>query len=387
MSDVIMLKLGELVLKGQNRRRFEDKMIGKIKRILNRFGSGKIRSCQSTVYVEGLAEDVDYDELMTVLGRVFGIVALTRAKVISYDFEKMKDEAANALASKLRRANTFKVKAKRADKSYPYNSPQIEMLLGAHILERFSNLSVDVHNPEVTVYIEVREGNVYVHDTPVKGAGGLPSGMSGHGMLMLSGGIDSPAAGYCLAKRGMQISAVHFESPPYTSERARMKVEKLASKLAAYTGCVELYVVGFTKVQEEIRDKCREDLFTVIMRRFMLRIACNIASEIGAKAIITGESLGQVASQTLDAINCTDAVATMPVFRPFIGTDKQDIIDIAYKIDTYDISIEPYEDCCTVFTPRHPKTSPKISDIEAEEAKLDIEELVKSVTVEHVHID
>ena len=240
---------------------------------------------------------------------------------------------------------------------------------------------MDLHNPDIIVYVEVREGHLYIHSTPEKGAGGLPVGSSGHGLLMLSGGIDSPVAGYKMAKRGMRISAIHFESPPYTSERARIKVEKLAEKLSAYASDIKLYVVEFTEIQEKIRDICRDDLFTVIMRRVMLRIANKVAAECGAGVVITGESLGQVASQTMNAIICTDSVSEIPVFRPLIGDDKQEIIDVSYRIDTYDISIEPYEDCCTVFTPRHPKTSPKKEEVEFEESKLDIDNLLTDISI------
>ena len=288
---------------------------------------------------------------------------------------------AEYLKFELMKAKTFKVAAKRADKRYPFNSMQIGAFMGEYLLQRFKNLSVDLHNPDIIVYVEVREGHLYIHSTPEKGAGGLPVGSSGHGLLMLSGGIDSPVAGYKMAKRGMRISAIHFESPPYTSERARIKVEKLAEKLSAYASDIKLYVVEFTEIQEKIRDICRDDLFTVIMRRVMLRIANKVAAECCAGVVITGESLGQVASQTMNAIICTDSVSEIPVFRPLIGDDKQEIIDVSYRIDTYDISIEPYEDCCTVFTPRHPKTSPKKEEVEFEESKLDIDNLLTDISI------
>lgn len=386
MRELIMLKYGEIVLKGQNRYRFEELLLKNIKNSLKDFGGVKVVSAQSTVYVDFSDENADISEAVEILKKVFGISALTRAYRGSYDFETAKEETAEYLKFELLGKKTFKVVAKRADKRYPVNSPQIGALMGEYLLEKFPNLSVDLHNPEITVYVEVREGNLYIHSDPVRGAGGLPSGSAGHGLLMLSGGIDSPVSGYKMARRGMRISAIHFESPPYTSERARLKVEKLAKKLAVYSSEIKLYVVEFTEIQEKIRDLCREELFTVIMRRVMLRIANKVAERCGAGVIITGESLGQVASQTMNAIICTDAVSELPVFRPLIGDDKQEIVDIAYKIDTYETSIEPYEDCCTVFTPRHPKTSPKIAEVEKEESKLDLENLLSNVVINNVDI-
>ena len=381
MKELIMLKYGEIILKGQNRYRFEDMLIKNVKTALRSLGKVKVFAAQSTVYVDFLSEDADISAAVGILKKVFGFSSLCRAYRADYDFEKAKEETAEYLKFDLMSKKTFKVVAKRADKHYPYNSMQIGALMGEYLLDRFPNLSVDLHNPEITVYVEVREGNLYVHANPEKGAGGLPSGTSGHGLLMLSGGIDSPVAGYKMARRGMRLSAIHFESPPYTSDRAKMKVEKLAKKLAVYSSEIKLYVVEFTEIQEKIRDLCREDLFTVIMRRVMLRIANNVAEKCGAGAIITGESLGQVASQTMNAIICTDKESRLPVFRPLIGDDKQEIIDISTRIDTYETSIEPYEDCCTVFTPRHPKTSPKIEEVEREEEKLGLDELLRDVVI------
>lgn len=382
MQDIYMLKYGEIVLKGQNRSKFESKLISSVNRQLAKFGGGDVFTSQSTLYVENIDPDYEKEEIIKALQCVFGIVAIACAKRVSYNFDSMKKDVIAVMKDKLSAAKTFKVRAKRADKSYPLTSPEIERDLGEFILDNFSNLTVDVHHSELTIYIEVREGNIYVHDDPVKGAGGLPEGTSGHGLLMLSGGLDSPVAGYCLAKRGMKLSCIHFESPPYTSERALQKVKKLGKILTQYVGNIDLYTVHFTEVQEKIHDICKEDYFTIIMRRIMLRISCEIAHKINAKAIITGESLGQVASQTLDAIICTDNASDIPVFRPFIGTDKQDIINIAHQIGTYDISIEPYEDCCTVFTPRHPKTSPSLESVIKEEQKLDIESLLSNISIE-----
>ena len=381
MKEIIMLKYGEIILKGQNRYRFEEILIKNIKNALKSFGRIKVFSAQSTVYVDFLDDETDISSAVDSLKKVFGVSSLTRAYRASYDFDEAKAEAAEYLKFELVKAKTFKVAAKRADKRYPFNSMQIGAFMGEYLLQRFKNLSVDLHNPDIIVYVEVREGHLYIHSTPEKGAGGLPVGSSGHGLLMLSGGIDSPVAGYKMAKRGMRISAIHFESPPYTSERARIKVEKLAEKLSAYASDIKLYVVEFTEIQEKIRDICRDDLFTVIMRRVMLRIANKVAAECGAGVVITGESLGQVATQTMTAIICTDSVSEIPVFRPLIGDDKQEIIDVSYRIDTYDISIEPYEDCCTVFTPRHPKTSPKKEEVEFEESKLDIDNLLADISI------
>ena len=381
MKEIVMLKYGEIILKGQNRYRFEDILIKNIKNALKGCGRIKVFSAQSTVYVDFLDDETDISSAVDSLKKVFGVSSLTRAYRASYDFDEAKAEAAEYLKFELMKAKTFKVAAKRADKRYPFDSMQIGAFMGEYLLQRFKNLSVDLHNPDIIVYVEVREGHLYIHSTPEKGAGGLPVGSSGHGLLMLSGGIDSPVAGYKMAKRGMRISAIHFESPPYTSERARIKVEKLAEKLSAYASDIKLYVVEFTEIQEKIRDICRDDLFTVIMRRVMLRIANKVAAECGAGVVITGESLGQVASQTMNAIICTDSVSEIPVFRPLIGDDKQEIIDVSYRIDTYDISIEPYEDCCTVFTPRHPKTSPKKEEVEFEESKLDIDNLLTDISI------
>ena len=326
MKEIVMLKYGEIILKGQNRYRFEEILIKNIKNALKSFGRIKVFSAQSTVYVDFLDDETDIFFAVDSLKKVFGVSSLTRAYRASYDFDEAKAEAAEYLKFELMKAKTFKVAAKRADKRYPFNSMQIGAFMGEYLLQRFKNLSVDLHNPDIIVYVEVREGHLYIHSTPEKGAGGLPVGSSGHGLLMLSGGIDSPVAGYKMAKRGMRISAIHFESPPYTSERARIKVEKLAEKLSAYASDIKLYVVEFTEIQEKIRDICRDDLFTVIMRRVMLRIANKVAAECCAGVVITGESLGQVASQTMNAIICTDSVSEIPVFRPLIGDDKQEII-------------------------------------------------------------
>ncbi|PWM47024.1 MAG: tRNA 4-thiouridine(8) synthase ThiI [Clostridiales bacterium] len=381
MKQVILLKLGEVVLKGLNRRKLEDIIIQSAKAAVESMGQSHVFSAQSTIYVSFDGE-FDADEALDRLSRVFGVVALTKAAVCPPDFEEVKKITQEYLADDLAKAKTFKVIGKRAIKTYPKTSPEIGAELGAYLLEQNKNLSVDLHQPELSVYAEVREGGIYVHKTPQKGAGGLPCGSGGKGLLMLSGGLDSPVAGYLMARRGMKISAIHFESPPYTSQRALQKVQTLTKLMSRYTGKTILYTVHFTEIQEQIKNKCREDFFTIIMRRFMLRIACTLADKIGAGAIITGESLGQVASQTLEAIVCTDDVSAMPVFRPLIGLDKQDIVDYAYNIGTFETSTLPFEDCCTVFTPKHPKTKPRLEEIKREETKLNIQSLLENIEID-----
>lgn len=381
MEQVILLKLGEVVLKGLNRRKLEEIIIKTAKTALENIGACRITSAQSTLYVT-FDEDFDADTAIDRLSKVFGIAALTKAAVCPFDFNEAKKIAQQYLAKELLTAKTFRVTAKRAIKAYPMTSPEICTELGEYLLEQNPHLLVDLHDPDITVYAEVREGGIYIHPSPKKGAGGLPCGSGGSGLLMLSGGIDSPVAGYLMARRGMNISAIHFQSPPYTSPRALQKVCTLAKLLSGYTGKITLYTVNFTRIQETIKTCCRDDFFTVIMRRFMLRIACDIAEKINAGAIITGESLGQVASQTLEAIICTDKISPIPVFRPLIGLDKQDIINYAYDIGTYETSSLPFEDCCTVFTPKHPKTKPHLEEIEKEEKKLDIQSLLENIEIE-----
>ena len=380
MKEIILLKQGEMVLKGANRYKFEDLLLRNIRNAIETLGKATVFSKQSTVFVDFEDENTDMKEAEDRLCRVFGAVSVTRAAVCDYEFGTMLSQAAEYLRPALTFAKTFKVIARRADKTYPKKSPEIAAELGGKLLSEFPNLNVRMKDPEVTVFAEVREHRIFVHTDPKRGAGGLPCGIGGHGLLMLSGGLDSPVAGYMMARRGMKISAVHFESPPYTSERARQKVEKLAKLVSRYSGKMSVFVVQFTDIQEQIRRECKEDLFTLIMRRFMLRIACDIAKKAKAGAIITGESLGQVASQTLEALTVTENAADMPVFRPCIGMDKQDIVDIAYRINTFETSIEPYEDCCTVFTPRHPQTKPSLKEVIEEEKKLDIEKMLSEVT-------
>lgn len=376
MKEIILVKYGEMALKGLNKRTFEDVLVKNIKRRLKDLGKTNITRAQSTIFIDPYEEKYDTDEAVDRLKKVFGIAALCRAAVCEKQFDDIKRVSLEYLEEALSYASTFKVTAKRADKSFPMKSPEICRELGGALLSRFDNLKVDVNNLEVTVTVEIRDSKAYVHGENIKGAGGLPVGTSGHAMLLLSGGIDSPVAGYMLAKRGVHISAVHYVSPPYTSERARLKVEQLCERLTDYCGSIAFFCVPFTEIQEAIKNHCPEEFFTIIMRRLMMEIAQRISEREKCLALITGESVGQVASQTMNAIACTDAVCRIPVFRPLIGMDKTEIVETARKIDTFDISIQPYEDCCTVFTPRHPKVRPLLSDVENAQNGFDFSELV-----------
>ncbi len=363
MKEIVLLKCGELVLKGLNRNSFEDTMIKNIRRRLESLGKFHIWKSQSTVYVEPLTQGIQMEEAVARLQTVFGIAALCPALVVPKDWQAICAAAPDYLAGSLAGARTFKVNAKRSDKSFPMKSPEICRELGGLLLSRFPHLRVDVNNPQVTVTVEVREKDAYIHRDQLPGAGGIPVGTGGRAALLLSGGIDSPVAGYMMAKRGLELIAVHFASPPYTSERARQKVLSRGDKLLPYTGRIRLFVVPFTEIQERLRERCPEEYFTLLMRRAMMRIAEAIALEENCQGLITGESVGQVASQTIQAIGVTDCVTTLPVLRPAIGLDKSEIVAIARKIDTFETSILPYEDCCTVFTPRHPRTRPKAAEV------------------------
>ncbi len=382
MSEIILAKYGEIALKGLNKNTFEDKMVGNIRRRISKFGKFDYKKAQSTLYITPKSDDCDIDGVMDALGKVFGIAKLCRCKGFEKDFGVITTEGVDYVAEALENANTFKVVAKRSDKKFYMKSPEICREMGGAILERFDHLSVDVNNPDVTVTVEIREEKAFVHAVNIDGAGGIPVGSSGKAMLLLSGGIDSPVAGYMMAKRGVEISAIHFESPPYTSERARMKVEKLASIMANYCGRINFFCVPFTKIQEEIKNNCDEEYFTIIMRRIMMEVAQRICEKKGIQALVTGESIGQVASQTMYAMVCTDAVCRIPVFRPVIGMDKREIVEISRKIDTYDTSIEPYEDCCTVFTPKHPRTKPVLEDVIKAQSAFDFEELIQKAVEE-----
>lgn len=376
MKEILLLKLGELVLKGLNRRVFEDTLLKNLRRRLSPLGRFDLRARQSTIVITPLSEDVDMDEAADRVGRVFGIATYSRAGVAKKNMESILETGKTYLAPVLEAARTFKVEAKRADKSFPLKSPQICEEMGGFLLTQFPHLSVDVHHPDVTVYVEVRDFGAYVHGNPVRGAGGIPVGTGGKAAVLISGGIDSPVAAWQMARRGLELTAVHFASPPYTSERAEQKVVDLLEQVGQWSGRIRMFTMPFAHIQEEIRDKCPEELFTLLMRRFMMRIAERVARREGCEALITGESLGQVASQTLQAICCTDAVVSMPVFRPLIGSDKADIVATARRIGTFDISIEPYEDCCTVFTPKHPRTHPHLQALEEAELALDCEALI-----------
>ena len=376
MKEIILIKNGELALKGLNRSTFEDILIKNIRKRIKPLGEFEYRKEQSTVAVVPMEDYIDMDEVSDRISRVFGIAAYSRALQVEKDMDVILENAPKYLAEQLKNAKTFKVEGKRSDKKFPLKSPEISAEVGGAILSAFPHLRVDVKNPEILVTIEIREKFAFIRGNQTKGAGGMPTGTAGKSSILISGGIDSPVAAYMMAKRGLVLNAIHFASPPYTSPQSEEKVHNLLRQVSRYSGNITLFTVGFTEIQEEIRDKCPEDLFTLIMRRFMMRIAQRIAEKEESKALITGESLGQVASQTLNALACTDAVVGMPVFRPLIGLDKDEIIKVSRKIDTFDISIEPYEDCCTVFTPKHPKTKPQISVLENAEKALDVEALI-----------
>ena len=388
MNDIILLKLGEIVLKGLNRKSFEQKLLANVRRRLAPIGDFRVYCMQSTVYVEG-AEGADMDAAFEALQKVFGIINLTRAAGCEKNKEAIAGLAIEYLRDDMERAKSFKVESKRSDKAFPMTSIELSQYVGGELADAYPDTVVDVHNPELTVHIEVRDLAAYVHASPVPGAGGMPVGSNGVAVTLLSGGIDSPVSTYMIAKRGVRLIPIHFFSFPYTSQQAKDKVVELGRLLTEYCGRMSLEVVPFTHIQEEIRDKCPEEYFTLIMRRFMMRIAQRIAEYNGAKAIVTGENLGQVASQTMEAMASTQAVTTLPVLQPLIGLDKEEIVTLARKIGTFETSILPYEDCCTVFTPRHPRTRPKVSDVEAAESALDVEALVEEALkgIERIELD
>ena len=376
-QEVILLKLGEIALKGLNRKAFEDVLLKNIRRRLQDAGEFSVSSRQSTIYVEPKDSAADLDLAEERVSKVFGVVGYARAGVCEKDLAAICQRAGEYLSEELETASTFKVECKRSDKQFPYKSPEVSAEVGHHLLEQFPHLRVDVHHPDVIVRVEVRERYAFVHGDTRPGAGGIPVGTGGKAAVLISGGLDSPVAAWMMAKRGVELTAVHFASPPYTSELAREKVRRLLRKVAEYAGRIRFVTVNLTRLQEEIRDKCPQELSTVILRRYMLRGAQRVAQEEGCSALVTGESLGQVASQTIQAIACSDAVATMPVFRPLIGADKSEIVKVAYQIGTYDISIEPYEDCCTIFTPKHPRTKPILHFVEDGERAIEGEALLE----------
>lgn len=388
MNEIILLKLGELVLKGLNRRSFEDKLQANLHRRLHPFGQFRVYTRQSATYVEPMQDSCDVAGAYEALKKVFGIVGLSLARPCEKDKDAILAAAQEFLGDKLRAARTFKVETKRADKTFPMTSIQLSQYVGGELHERYPNLTVDVHHPELTVFLEVRDYSAYVHASPEPGAGGLPVGINGRAAALLSGGIDSPVAAYMIAKRGVALDMVHFFSYPYTSQQAKDKVLELARLLTPYTGQLTVHVVPFTAIQEELRRSCPEELFTIVMRRLMMRISQKVAARCGAKALVTGESLGQVASQTMDAMHVTGAVVDLPVLRPVVGMDKEEIVQISRKIGTYDTSILPYEDCCTVFTPRHPRLRPVLGEVEHAEEALDIDGMVQAAVdgIERIQI-
>ena len=353
-NEMLLLKLGEVVLKGLNRRSFEDKLVKTVRHRMKACGSFQVYVRQSTIYVEPQKDDCDMEAAYKAAKQIFGVVTIARAVPCDKDLAAIVETAKTYLADEFAAARTFKVESKRADKTFYLNSIQISQAVGGELAEAFPHVAVDVHKPDLTVYVEIREKHAYVHAPSVAGAGGLPVGTGGRAVSLLSGGLDSPVSSWMIARRGVELEMVHFESPPYTSQQAQDKVIQLAQDLTPYCGRLLIHVIPFTKIQEEIRKNCPEEYFTLIMRRFMMRISEAVAKKAGAHALVTGESLGQVASQTMMALGVTEDVTTMPVLRPLIGTDKVEIIRIAREIGTYETSILPYEDCCTVFTPRHP---------------------------------
>ncbi len=381
MKEIVMVKYGEIALKGLNKSTFEDILQKNIKRRLKDMGDFTYFRKQSTIYITP-ESDVDMDEVVKRLTYIFGIGAIQRSAVFPKDFAVVAENAAEYLRDALECAKTFKVEAKRSDKKFPMQTPEIQQELGGVVLSAFPHLKVDVHEPEVAVRLEIRDNGAYLSAQRIVGAGGMPVGSSGKALLMLSGGIDSPVAGYMMAKRGLIVDCIHYVSPPYTSERARMKVEALCEKMTNYCGDIRFYCVPFTEIQEALRDNCPEEYFTVLMRRIMVKIANKICDREGYGAIITGESVAQVASQTLTALYCTNEAAEYPVFRPVIGMDKKEIIEISRKIDTYETSTLPYEDCCTVFSPKHPKTKPRLEDIKDAEQSYDFNSMIEKAVAE-----
>ena len=385
-NEMFLLKLGEVVLKGLNRRSFEDRLLTNTRRRMKACGSFNIYMRQSTIYVEPKNDECDMEAAYEACQQIFGVVAVARAVPCEKSVEAIVATAKTYLADAFAQARTFKVESKRADKHFYLNSIQISQTVGGELAEAFPAVSVDVHKPDLTVYVEIREKFAYVHAPSVPGAGGLPIGTGGHAVSLLSGGLDSPVSSWMIARRGVELEMVHFVSPPYTSQQAQDKVIELARLLTASCGRMIVHIIPFTEIQEEIRKNCPEEFFTLIMRRFMMRIAEAVAKKAGASALVTGESLGQVASQTMLSLGVTEAVTTLPVLRPLIGTDKVEIIRMARRIGTYETSILPYEDCCTVFTPRHPCTRPVLADIEAAESVLDVEALVAKALEEQTWV-
>ena len=377
MNEVLLCKYGEIVLKGANRAYFEDTLCKELRKRAKKCGNFEVLRAQSTVYIEPLDDFCDMDAMLVEAQKVFGIVAIARAYVCEKSMEAISSAAREFIAPAIRKYRTFKVEAKRSDKRFPLDSMDISREIGGVLLETNPRVKVDVKNPDIVVKVEIRERAAYIYAGHHKGAGGMPVGTNGKGLLLLSGGIDSPVAGYMMAKRGVKLEAVHFESFPYTSERALQKVLDLAKIVSDYSGEIYVHIISLTHIQEELVKHCNEEYFTLLLRRYMVALANKVAAKYNCGALITGESVGQVASQTMQAIGVTDAVAQIPVFRPCIGMDKEEIVQISRKIGAFATSILPYEDCCTVFTPKHPKTKPELEKVNAEENKLPFDELVE----------
>ncbi len=375
MKEILLCKYGELTLKGLNRGYFEKLLYRDMKKRLEKAGNFSVTYIQSTVYVEPLDDDADIEEAFRLCRKIFGITTVARAVETEKDIEAIKATAKSYIPAFLRGKATFRADARRSDKRFPMTSPQIAAEVGGAILEVMPELKVDLRAPEITVMTEIRENKAYIHAGAFPGAGGMPTGSSGKALLLLSGGIDSPVAGFMIAKRGVTVEAVHFESYPYTSEQARDKVIELAREVSEYCGKIKVHIISLTHLQEVLRDSCAEEYFTLLLRRSMMRLAERTAEACYASALITGESLAQVASQTMQALCVTDSVVNRPIFRPCIGMDKEEIIAIARRIGTFETSILPFEDCCTVFTPRHPKTRPELEKVMEQEKRYDCKAL------------
>ena len=376
MNEIFLMKLGEIVLKGANKRQFENKLRQNVRRRLKHYGNFDVYIMQSTVYIEPEDEQADVEGAWEACHSIFGVVSLCRCRPCEKNLDAIYNAIEEYLGEDLDCAKSFKVESKRSDKRFPLTSIGISQEIGGRLAEAHPTVAVDVHNPEYTVYVEVRDLAAYVHGPAEPGAGGLPTGVGGRAMCLLSGGIDSPVAAYMIAKRGVEIECVHFFSYPYTSQLAQDKVLELARLVTKYSGRMTVNIVSFTEIQEAIRDNCPEEYFTLIMRRFMMEIAQRLAKHDGCGALITGENLGQVASQTMEAMTVTGAVVDIPIFMPLVGMDKEEIVTIARKIGTMETSILPYEDCCTVFTPRHPKTKPTLGQLIHAEEKLDRQAMI-----------
>ena len=391
MNEVLLCKYGEIVLKGANRAYFEDTLCKELRKRAKKCGNFEVLRAQSTVYIEPLDEFCDMDAMLSETQKVFGIVAIARAYVCEKSLEAISQAAREFIAPEIKKYKTFKVEAKRSDKRFPLDSMDLSRGIGGVLLEANPRVKVDVKNPDIVVKVEIRERAAYIYAGHHKGAGGMPVGTNGKGLLLLSGGIDSPVAGYMMAKRGVKLEAVHFESFPYTSERALQKVLDLAKIVSDYSGEIYVHIISLTHIQEELVKHCNEEYFTLLLRRYMVALSNKVAERYNCGALITGESVGQVASQTMQAIGATDAVAEIPVFRPCIGMDKEEIVQISRKIGAFETSILPYEDCCTVFTPKHPKTKPELEKVVAEENKLPFDELIEeayaTMKTVRVHID